>query len=75
VERLRPVDAQWRESRADGSDEKPFYEQYGEKQVAAGHYARVLRYDEHIAPLAKALRSYPQITQITQIGQEERSEV
>jgi hypothetical protein len=40
-------------------DEEPiFYEHYGEKQVAAGHYQRVLRYDEHIAPLAEALRRY-----------------
>lgn len=36
--------------------EPPFYEQYGEQQVAAGHYSRVLRYAEHIAPLAEALR-------------------
>ncbi len=39
-------------------DEPIFYEHYGEKQVAAGHYQRVLRYDEHIAPLAEALRRY-----------------
>jgi hypothetical protein len=39
-------------------DDPPFYEQYGEKQVAAGYYHRVLRYDEHIAPLAEALRRY-----------------
>lgn len=37
-------------------DEPPFYEQYGEKQVAAGYYHRVLRYNEHIVPLAEALR-------------------
>lgn len=34
----------------------PFYEQYGEQQVAAGHYASVIRYREHLAPLAEALR-------------------
>ena len=39
-------------------DEPPFYEQYGEKQVAAGYYDRVLRYNEHIVPLAEALRRY-----------------
>ncbi|MGH8058848.1 MAG: hypothetical protein ACREOH_16680, partial [Candidatus Entotheonellia bacterium] len=38
--------------------EPPFYEHYGQKQVAAGHYHRVLRYDEHIAPLAEALWRY-----------------
>ena len=35
--------------------ERPFYEDYGEKQVAAGYYQRVLRYHEHIEPLAAAL--------------------
>jgi hypothetical protein len=37
-------------------DDPPFYELYGEKQVAAGYYDRVLRYNEHIVPLAEALR-------------------
>jgi hypothetical protein len=36
----------------------PFYEQYGEKQVAAGHYHRVIRYQNHILPLAKALAHF-----------------
>jgi hypothetical protein len=36
----------------------PFYESYGEKQVAAGHYQKVLRYHEHIAPLAAALSRF-----------------
>ena len=39
-------------------DELPFYEHYGEKQVAAGYYDRVIRYHEHIAPLAEALKHY-----------------
>jgi len=39
-------------------DQPPFYESYGEKQVAAGHYHRVLRYQEHIAPLAKVLSRF-----------------
>jgi hypothetical protein len=38
--------------------ERPFYEYYGEKQVLAGHYGRVLRYREHILPLAEILNSY-----------------
>jgi len=38
--------------------EPPFYESYGEKQVAAGYYRQVIRYDEHIRPLAETLRSY-----------------
>jgi hypothetical protein len=32
-----------------------FYEQFGEYQVAAGRYARVLRHGEHMRPLAAAL--------------------
>jgi hypothetical protein len=37
---------------------KPFYECYGEKQVAAGLYRDVIRYREHMIPLAEALRHY-----------------
>jgi hypothetical protein len=33
-----------------------FYELYGEKLVAAGHYERVIRYREHMFPLAEAIR-------------------
>jgi hypothetical protein len=55
VECLWPVDPSAGDYRCDDS---PFYEQYGEKQVAAGYYHRVLRYNEHIAPLAEALRRY-----------------
>jgi hypothetical protein len=36
----------------------PFYEQYGEKQVAAGHYRQVIRYQEHILPLTEALKRF-----------------
>lgn len=34
----------------------PFYEQYGEQQVAAGLYREVIRHREHLRPLADALR-------------------
>lgn len=34
----------------------PFYETYGARQVAGGHYTRVIRYREHLAPLTEALR-------------------
>lgn len=55
VECLRSVDP----AAADyACDEPPFYEAYGEKQVAAGYYQQVLRYDEHMAPFAAALRRY-----------------
>jgi hypothetical protein len=36
----------------------PYYEHYGEQQVAAGHYPSVLRYREHFLPLARAVRDY-----------------
>src|SRR6266480_3056163 len=36
--------------------DKPYYEEYGEKQVAAGHYADVIRYREHVQPLRDRLR-------------------
>jgi hypothetical protein len=58
VECLHPVDS------AGGSqrflEEPPLYEHYGEKQVLAGYYAQVVRYREHIAPLAEALSRYSQ---------------
>lgn len=36
-------------------DEAPFYERYGEQQVAAGRYLEVLRYNQHFRPLAAEL--------------------
>jgi len=38
--------------------EVPFYELYGEQQVKAGHYSSVLRYREHVLPLAESLNSH-----------------
>lgn len=35
--------------------EPPYYERYGEQQVARGAYARVLRYQDHVRPIAEAL--------------------
>jgi hypothetical protein len=40
------------------STETPYYEIHGEKQVAAGYYKQVLRYHQHVRPLAEALRAY-----------------
>ena len=34
-----------------------FYELYGEKLVAAGHYQKAIRYREHMLPLAEAIRA------------------
>jgi hypothetical protein len=55
VECLRPVECV---DRGTGRfmTEKPYYERYGEQQVAAGHYEKVISYREHILPIAKALR-------------------
>lgn len=53
TECLRPV-----ENRAGSNGlakEPPFYERYGEKQVALGHYRHVIRYREHVLPFAEAL--------------------
>jgi hypothetical protein len=35
----------------------PFYERYGEKQVASGKYEHVIRYEQHMKPLVMGLRS------------------
>jgi hypothetical protein len=55
VECLRPVDndagTHWTTSI------RPFYELYGEKLVAAGRYEKVIRYEEHMLPLAQAIRA------------------
>src|SRR5262249_39252215 len=53
LERLIPIRA------AGGSHpgSRPYYEEYGEGLVAAGVYDQVIRYHEHLAPLAKALSS------------------
>jgi hypothetical protein len=37
------------------ADYKPYYEQYGEQKVSSGHYYQVIRYREHLLPLAEAL--------------------
>ena len=37
-------------------EEPPFYELHGEKRAATGFYREVLRYREHMLPLAEAIR-------------------
>jgi len=54
TERLRPVSYITR----DGFAETPYYEIHGAKQVEAGRYSQVLRYNEHVRPLEEALRRY-----------------
>lgn len=53
VECLRPVAAP--RAVPDDAAEVPFYETYGERQVAAGHYRSVIRRREHVLPVARAL--------------------
>lgn len=55
IECLRPVDSNsgthWT------TEQRPYYELYGEKLVAAGRYETVIRYEEHMLPLAQAIRA------------------
>ena len=54
VECLRPAGNR---SGTDWPTTQPlFYELYGEKLVAAGRYEKVIRYREHMQPLAEAIR-------------------
>jgi len=55
IECLRP--ASNRSGTAWSGADLPFYEMYGEKLVEAGHYQRVIRYHEHMLPLAQAIRT------------------
>jgi hypothetical protein len=50
---LRPIDLDDRYGWP--PDKVPFYERYGEKRVAEGVYDRVLRFHEHVVPIADAL--------------------
>lgn len=61
VECLRPVSAQTA-STVSFNGNVPFYEAYGEKQVIAGYYTHVLRYREHMLPLAAALDAHVERT-------------
>ena len=56
TERLRPV--RYVLNIEDRLQHPCVYEQYGEKQVAAGIYQEVLRFRDHIAPLAAYLENY-----------------
>jgi hypothetical protein len=53
TEHLRRASSDW-----DGAAERPYYEVHGEKQVAAGHYEEVVRYQTHIRPIADALKRW-----------------
>jgi hypothetical protein len=53
VECLRPVDP----AAATPPTPEPFYERHGARRVAAGRYQEVIRFLDHLAPLAAALRA------------------
>lgn len=53
LEWLRP--ARGTATRIEEAGEIPFYENYGEAQKAAGHYADVIRRREHLLPLQRML--------------------
>jgi hypothetical protein len=38
----------------------PFYERHGQERVTAGQYRQVLRYRDHVRPLAEAFRPMPE---------------
>lgn len=56
VECVRPVDPEAMLSRFDAAT--PFYETWGARRVSEGHYSTVIRYREHVRPLARALWAY-----------------
>jgi hypothetical protein len=53
TEWLRPV-RDWKADFAD-RDQRPFYEGHGEARRASGHYAEVIRREQHVMPLARSL--------------------
>jgi hypothetical protein len=56
TECLRPVDTQ---SGFEGPPQlPPYYETYGQQQIAAGKYHSLLTYQHHVRPLAEALRQH-----------------
>ena len=55
TEYLRPVNEN---SYNELLQEPPYYEVYGEKQVAAGRYQQVIRYHDHVFPIGEALQGF-----------------
>jgi hypothetical protein len=41
-----------------GCANKPYYEIHGEERVAQDKYTSVIRYEQHMVPILKAVRSY-----------------
>lgn len=55
LERVRPATRGWLDPAPDGA--LPQYETYGRDRVSSGRYATVIRFSEHIQPLATAIDS------------------
>lgn len=36
---------------------RPFYEEHGERRAQSGHYRQVIRFEEHMRPIARALKA------------------
>ena len=45
-------------TRSEPTEVPPFYESFGELRVRSGAYAEVLRYQEHVVPVQRALDAY-----------------
>jgi hypothetical protein len=56
IECLRPADE--KVIGRDFGNQLPFYERYGELRVAQGNYQSVIRYREHVLPIADALQEF-----------------
>ncbi len=56
IECLRPM--RYELDISDRFTHPPFYEIHGEKRVAEGHYCEVIRFHEHLAPLAAGLEHH-----------------
>jgi hypothetical protein len=56
IECLRRVDN--RPLTINQTEEIPFYERYAEERVAAGIYKEAIRYQDHMVPLAEAVRDF-----------------
>jgi hypothetical protein len=54
VESFEPANLEMPES----ATHDPFYETFGTRRVAMGRYPHVIRYHEHLAPLAEMLRTW-----------------
>ena len=57
IECLRPAQGSFA-SLKQFHNRRPFYEEYGERGVTQGNYERVIRFHEHILPIAESLEDF-----------------